>query len=128
MVGAAAPRMLRLTAELADEWNAGMRTPEGAVPMGEALDGALAAAGRDPRTIRRSVEALVQPAGVPPTTLVPTRSGRGSGRSPGRRRRSPRAYPLPRARLRTTSRSSSARTASSRSRRFAPVLEALAAG
>ncbi len=65
MVGAAAPRMLRLTAELADEWNAGMRTPEGAVPMSEALDSALAAAGRDPRTIRRSVEALVEPAGVP---------------------------------------------------------------
>ncbi len=61
MVGAAAPRMLRLTAELADEWNAGMRTPEGLVPMLGALDAALAAAGRNPGTIRRSAEAMVEP-------------------------------------------------------------------
>ena len=65
MVGAAAPRMLRLTAELADEWNAGMRTPEGLVPMLGLLDEALAAAGREPGSIRRSVEALVEPAGTP---------------------------------------------------------------
>ena len=38
MVGAAAPRMLRLAAELADEWNAGMRTPAGLAPMVAALD------------------------------------------------------------------------------------------
>lgn len=65
MVGAAAPRMLRLAAELADEWNAGMRTPEGLVPMLAALDEALAAAGRDPSTIRRSAEAMVEPGGAP---------------------------------------------------------------
>jgi probable F420-dependent oxidoreductase len=64
MVGAAAPRMLRLTAELADEWNAGMRTPEGLVPMLGALDGALAAVGRDPASIRRSAEAMVEPGGA----------------------------------------------------------------
>ena len=34
MVGAGGPRMLRLAAELADEWNAGMRTPGGARPDG----------------------------------------------------------------------------------------------
>ena len=33
--------------------------------MGAALDAALAAAGRDPYTIRRSVEALVEPSGAP---------------------------------------------------------------
>lgn len=63
MVGAAAPRMLRLTAELADEWNAGMRTPAAYLPMSDALDEALAAAGRDAATIGRSAEALVEPGG-----------------------------------------------------------------
>ena len=48
MVGAAAPRMLRLTAELADEWNAGMRTPGGPRPdAGRARCGARR---RRPRT------------------------------------------------------------------------------
>lgn len=63
MVGAAAPRMLRLAAELADEWNAGMRTPRDLAPMTAALDAALDAAGRDPASIGRSAEALVEPAG-----------------------------------------------------------------
>jgi probable F420-dependent oxidoreductase len=60
MVGAAGPRMLRLTAELGDEWNAGMRSPEELGPMLEAVDAACAAAGRDPRTLVRSAEALVE--------------------------------------------------------------------
>jgi probable F420-dependent oxidoreductase len=60
MVGAALPRMLRLTAELADEWNAGMRSPEDLVPMLAAVDAACAAAGRDPRTLTRSAEMLVE--------------------------------------------------------------------
>ncbi len=60
MVGAAAPRMLRLCAELADEWNAGMRTPAALRPMLGALEDACGAAGRDPRSIRRSAEALVE--------------------------------------------------------------------
>jgi probable F420-dependent oxidoreductase len=65
MIGAAAPRMLRLAAELGDEWNAGMRTPEGLVPMLAALDAALAAAGRATASIRRSAEAMVEPGGTP---------------------------------------------------------------
>lgn len=60
MVGAAGPRMLRLTAELADEWNAGMRSPEDLVPMLAAVDAACEAAGRDPRTLPRSAETLVE--------------------------------------------------------------------
>ncbi|MEO8273472.1 MAG: LLM class flavin-dependent oxidoreductase [Chloroflexota bacterium] len=60
MVGAAGPRMLRLTAELADEWNAGMRSPEDLAPMLAALDAACEAAGRDPRTLARSAETLVE--------------------------------------------------------------------
>jgi probable F420-dependent oxidoreductase len=63
MVGASGPRMLRLAAELADEWNAGMRSPADLVPMLRALDEALAAVGRDPASIRRSAEAMVEPRG-----------------------------------------------------------------
>ena len=60
MVGAAAPRMLRLAAELADEWNAGMRTPAGLTPMLAALDAACAAVRSRPRELRRSAEAMVE--------------------------------------------------------------------
>jgi probable F420-dependent oxidoreductase len=60
MVGAAGPRMLRLCAELADEWNAGMRTPADLRPMLAALDEACAAVGRAAPSIRRSAEALVE--------------------------------------------------------------------
>jgi probable F420-dependent oxidoreductase len=60
MVGAAGPRMLRLTAELADEWNAGMRSPEDLGPMLAKVDAACAAVGRDPRTLARSAETLVE--------------------------------------------------------------------
>jgi alkanesulfonate monooxygenase SsuD/methylene tetrahydromethanopterin reductase-like flavin-dependent oxidoreductase (luciferase family) len=63
MVGAAAPRMLRLCAELADEWNAGMRTPADLAPMLDVLDAALEAAGRARTSIARSAEAMVEPAG-----------------------------------------------------------------
>jgi alkanesulfonate monooxygenase SsuD/methylene tetrahydromethanopterin reductase-like flavin-dependent oxidoreductase (luciferase family) len=52
--------MLRLTAELADEWNAGMRSPEELEPLLAALDAACAAAGRDPASLPRSAEALVR--------------------------------------------------------------------
>jgi probable F420-dependent oxidoreductase len=70
MVGASGPRMLRLTAELADEWNAGMRPPEDLPPILEILDTACREAGRDPRTLVRSAETLVEtgdgfdPAGI----------------------------------------------------------------
>ena len=60
MVGATGPRMLRLTAELADEWNAGLRSPEDLGPMIARVDAACEAAGRDPRTLTRSAETLVE--------------------------------------------------------------------
>ncbi len=60
MVGAAGPRMLRLTAELADEWNAGMRTPAELRPLLAAVDAACAAIGRDPTSLPRSAEMLVR--------------------------------------------------------------------
>jgi alkanesulfonate monooxygenase SsuD/methylene tetrahydromethanopterin reductase-like flavin-dependent oxidoreductase (luciferase family) len=64
MVGATGPRMLRLTAELADDWNAGLRTPEECEPLLEAVEAACAEVGRDPATLTRSAEALVRT--VPP--------------------------------------------------------------
>jgi probable F420-dependent oxidoreductase len=64
MVGAAGPRMLRLTAELADEWNAGMRSPEDLPPLLKAVDAACAKAARDPRTLVRSAEALIETGGA----------------------------------------------------------------
>ncbi len=71
MVGAAGPRMLRLTAELADEWNAGMRSPEDLLPLLAAVDAACAAAGRDPRTLARSAETLVETgAGFDPSAVA----------------------------------------------------------
>jgi probable F420-dependent oxidoreductase len=68
MVGAGGPRMLRLTAELADHWNGGMRAIDEVPALLADLDAACAAVGRDPRSITRSVEVLVRPgdaSGVP---------------------------------------------------------------
>jgi probable F420-dependent oxidoreductase len=60
MVGATGQRLLRLTAELADHWNGGARTPEEAELLLAEVDGACRAAGRDPSTLKRSVEAIVR--------------------------------------------------------------------
>ena len=60
MVGATGPRMLRLTAELADHWNGGLRSAAETEPLVRALDDACRAAGRAPASIRRSVEVLVR--------------------------------------------------------------------
>ncbi len=80
MVGAAAPRMLRLAAELADEWNAGMRTPAALAPLVARLDEACVAVGRDPATIRRSAEAMVAIGAEP--ALDDDRDRRGSWDDP----------------------------------------------
>jgi alkanesulfonate monooxygenase SsuD/methylene tetrahydromethanopterin reductase-like flavin-dependent oxidoreductase (luciferase family) len=60
MVGATGPRMLRLTAELADDWNAGLRTPEECEPLVARIEAACADVGRDPETLTRSAEVLVR--------------------------------------------------------------------
>ena len=72
MVGGGGPRMLRLTAELADEWNAGMRTPAEFADGCARLDAALDAVGRDRSSITRSVEAMVRPGGDRPADDVDT--------------------------------------------------------
>ena len=61
MVGASGPRLLRLAAELADEWNGGLRTLDEARGLLDAVDAACAEVGRDPHALRRSAEILVRP-------------------------------------------------------------------
>ena len=65
MVGAGGPRMLRLTAELADRWNGSLATLDETIEGLAALDAACVAAGRDPATIQRSVEVLVRAGPAP---------------------------------------------------------------
>jgi probable F420-dependent oxidoreductase len=69
MVGANGPRMLRLTAELADQWNGGLPGLDEVPEMLRDMDDACRAVGRDPATISRSAEVLVRtvpaPDGVP---------------------------------------------------------------
>jgi len=66
MVGAAGPRMLRLTAELADHWNGGLASVAATRKLLARIDAVCEAAGRDPATLTRSVEVLVRtmPAGA----------------------------------------------------------------
>ena len=60
MVGATGPRMLRLTAELADHWNGGLRSIGEVAPLIKAVDAACRQVDRDPATLTRSVEVLVR--------------------------------------------------------------------
>jgi probable F420-dependent oxidoreductase len=69
MVGANGPRMLRLTAELADHWNGGLRTLTEAPGQLAALDAACHDVGRDPATLTKSIEVLVRT--IPPRADVP---------------------------------------------------------
>ena len=67
MVGANGPRMLRLTAELADHWNGGLRSIDEVPAQLEALDAACRGVGRT-RPITKSIEVLVRtvPTDAPP--------------------------------------------------------------
>ena len=60
MVGAAKPRLLRLTAELADRWNGSLRSLDETRELLSAVDAACVAIGRDPATLTRSAEILVR--------------------------------------------------------------------
>ncbi len=55
-VAAMRPRMLRLAAELADGWEASYLTAEEFAAKGRALEAACRRAGRDPRSLARSLE------------------------------------------------------------------------
>ena len=63
MVGTTGERMLRLTARYADVWNAGLvggrSRPDAVPPLRAKVDAACAAVGRDPTTLRRTVNPLV---------------------------------------------------------------------
>jgi alkanesulfonate monooxygenase SsuD/methylene tetrahydromethanopterin reductase-like flavin-dependent oxidoreductase (luciferase family) len=65
LVGTRGPRMLRITARHADEWNT-WATPEQAAVHRAALVEACQKVGRDPETIRTSVNALVDLDGTAP--------------------------------------------------------------
>jgi alkanesulfonate monooxygenase SsuD/methylene tetrahydromethanopterin reductase-like flavin-dependent oxidoreductase (luciferase family) len=60
MVGASGPRMLRLTAELADAWDGGSGGLEKSKEIVQKMDDACRAVGRDPATLSRSLEAVVR--------------------------------------------------------------------
>jgi probable F420-dependent oxidoreductase len=78
MVGAAGPRMLRLTAELADHWNGGLRLADEAAELLARLDEACRAAGRDPADVTRSVEVLVRTIPAPDGRPADDRELRGT--------------------------------------------------
>jgi probable F420-dependent oxidoreductase len=78
MVGATGPRMLRLTAELADHWNAGLRSIDEVPALLEALDAACGEVGRDPAGLTRSVEVLVRTSAAHPDAPAEEREIRGA--------------------------------------------------
>jgi alkanesulfonate monooxygenase SsuD/methylene tetrahydromethanopterin reductase-like flavin-dependent oxidoreductase (luciferase family) len=67
IVGARGARLLRLTARLADGWNAWLAFGDGRAatipPLRAAVDAACRAEGRDPATLARSVTVMVDPLG-----------------------------------------------------------------
>jgi alkanesulfonate monooxygenase SsuD/methylene tetrahydromethanopterin reductase-like flavin-dependent oxidoreductase (luciferase family) len=66
MIGTIGARMLRLTAQYADAWNAWMddygNRAEGIAPLRAAVDAACAEVGRDPATLARTAGVLVEAA------------------------------------------------------------------
>ena len=78
MVGATGPRMLRLTAELADHWNGGLRTPDELRPLLDALEDACRKAGREPGSLTRSAEVRVRTVAAPPDVEPEEREVRGA--------------------------------------------------
>jgi len=77
VIAAGKPRMLRLAVELADEWNWWTTTPaepENMRGMVAELDSACAEAGRDPGTLRRSIDlfSITAPGGAAAPGTPPT--------------------------------------------------------
>jgi probable F420-dependent oxidoreductase len=80
-IGSTSPRMLALLATYGDSWNAWARqTLDELAEDREKVDAAMAAAGRDPATVERTVSLLVD---------LPTATGRPSEEKPGLKPRAP---------------------------------------
>jgi alkanesulfonate monooxygenase SsuD/methylene tetrahydromethanopterin reductase-like flavin-dependent oxidoreductase (luciferase family) len=60
MVGTNGPRLLRLTAELADHWNGNLRLPGQVAALLGPVEDACRAVGRDAATLTKSIETLVR--------------------------------------------------------------------
>src|SRR5215210_6054021 len=77
IVGTRGERMLRLTARLADGWNAWLAFGDGRAaaipPLRDAVDAACQAEGRDPVTLERSVTVMVDPLGGQPVAFARVR-------------------------------------------------------
>jgi alkanesulfonate monooxygenase SsuD/methylene tetrahydromethanopterin reductase-like flavin-dependent oxidoreductase (luciferase family) len=65
ITGAHGPRTMRLTAELADGWDAGSGSIEDSREILRKMDEACRSVGRDPATLERSVEAIVRTVPAP---------------------------------------------------------------
>lgn len=74
LVGTKSPRMLRITARHAQEWNT-WGTPEAAGEALEALLAACDAVGRDPQTMRKTVNAVLDLDGEHPAGRTPSLTG-----------------------------------------------------
>jgi alkanesulfonate monooxygenase SsuD/methylene tetrahydromethanopterin reductase-like flavin-dependent oxidoreductase (luciferase family) len=79
MIGTTGARMLRLTAQHADAWNAWFddtgNRPEGIAPLRTKVDAGCAAVGRDPTTLARTAAVLVKlPDGPDRLTGIPFES------------------------------------------------------
>lgn len=78
MLGTSGPKMLRLTARYADQWNAWLAmtdsSPHHVPPLNAAVDAACAEVGRDPATLERTISIMVDVAGG---AEVPASMGRG---------------------------------------------------
>jgi alkanesulfonate monooxygenase SsuD/methylene tetrahydromethanopterin reductase-like flavin-dependent oxidoreductase (luciferase family) len=77
MIGTRGERMLRLTARLADGWNAWLAFGDGRAaeipPLRAAVDAACRAEGRDPATLERSVTVMVDALGGQPVSFAQVR-------------------------------------------------------
>jgi alkanesulfonate monooxygenase SsuD/methylene tetrahydromethanopterin reductase-like flavin-dependent oxidoreductase (luciferase family) len=78
IVGTRGERMLRLTARLADGWNAWLAFGDGRAaafpPLRAAVDAACRAEGRDPATLHASVTVMVDPLGGRPVAFARVRA------------------------------------------------------
>jgi probable F420-dependent oxidoreductase len=78
VVGTNGPRLLRLTAELADHWNGGMREVSEVPALLTAVEEACRAVGRDPATLTKSIEVLVRALPASPGQQPEEREIRGA--------------------------------------------------